>query len=135
MSAEKMRLGGCNCGRIRLQARGEPNRVGLCHCLTCRKETGAPFNAFAVWERDQVTVTGETSSWADTIDHRHFCPSCGSALFALEDGTSEIEIRLGALDEAPSDLTPSYELWTPRREHWLRPLPNTSQHERNRPPG
>lgn len=128
-----MRLGGCNCGRVRLQIRGEPVRVGLCHCLTCRKETGAPFMVFAVWDRDQVTITGETGSWAATTDHRHFCPVCGSALFGTHDGDNEVEVRLGALDKAPSELVPVYELWISRREHWMRPVAGAAQHSGNRP--
>ncbi len=53
-----VRQGGCSCGAVRLEARSEPMRVGLCHCLTCRKETGGPFTAFAVWDRGHVSVTG-----------------------------------------------------------------------------
>ncbi len=133
MMVEPTRRGGCNCGKVRIEVRGEPIRPGLCHCLTCRKETGAPFMAFAVWDRRQVTVTGETSSWAATTDHRHFCPACGSSLFGINDKDDEVEVRLGTLDDAPSDLTPSYELWTPRREHWLEPVVAAAQHSGNRP--
>jgi hypothetical protein len=42
----------------------------------------------------------------------------------------EVEVHLGALD-APDQLTPTYELWTVRRESWLPPFPVTS-HERDR---
>jgi hypothetical protein len=34
--------GGCQCGRVRIVAVGRPRRVGLCHCLDCRKHHGAP---------------------------------------------------------------------------------------------
>lgn len=127
------RSGGCNCGRVRFAARGEPVRVGLCHCQTCRRETGAPFNAFAVWPAAAVTVTGETRGWLDSTDDRHFCPVCGSPLFSIAEGSGEIEIRLGTLDEAPSDLVPAYELWLPRREPWLTPVAGAAQHPGNRP--
>lgn len=129
---EITRQGGCNCGRVRLEIRGVPSRVGLCHCLTCRKETGGPFMAFADWDRDQVSVTGETASWTATTDHRHFCPACGSALFATDGTNREVEVRLGCLDAAPSGLTPSYELWVSRREHWLQPVAGAQQHPANR---
>ena len=131
--AENMRRGGCNCGKVRIEVRGEPVRVGLCHCLTCRKETGGPFMAFAIWDKGQVSVSGETASWTAATDHRHFCRVCGSALFATQDGDDGVEVRLGALDEAPSDLVPGYELWTPRREHWLSPVAGATQHPGNRP--
>ena len=52
--------GGCLCGAVRVAARGEPKRVGLCHCLDCRKHSGTLFFAAAIFPAEQVTVSGET---------------------------------------------------------------------------
>ena len=126
-------LGGrCNCGAVRYRITGAPMRTGICHCQTCRRETGSVFMAFAVWPRDAVKVEGETRQWTSSTDHRAFCPSCGSTLFATSDDSNEIEIRIGSLNNAPSMLSPQYELWVPRREHWLSPLPGTKQFVGNR---
>lgn len=124
--------GGCNCGEVRFQLAGEPIRTGLCHCLTCRKETGSAFMAYAVWDQAAVTVSGETRSWTGSTDRRHFCGICGSALFATDDST-EIEIRIGSLDRAPTGMTPDHELWVHRREHWQLPIAEAEQHSTNRP--
>ena len=47
--------GGCLCGEVRIVATGEPYRVGLCHCLDCRKNSGSLFQALnrivPGWER------------------------------------------------------------------------------------
>ena len=43
----------------------------------------------------------------------------------------EIEINLGSLD-APDQLTPTYELWTVRRESWLPPFPLARRYKRDR---
>jgi hypothetical protein len=126
------RIATCNCGSVRLIANGPPVRVGLCHCTTCRKESGAPFTVNAIWTTDCVTVEGKTSNWKAATDARHFCPSCGSALFGISDGTGEIEIRLGAFDTAPTDLAPTYELWGARREKWMPVLACTRQYNGNR---
>jgi hypothetical protein len=91
----------CNCGAIRIEARGQPVRVGLCHCTTCRKGGGAPFTANAIWRAEDVTIQGNTRSWKDTTVSRYFCPTCGSSLFAVSGGTAEIAIGLGAFDQAP----------------------------------
>lgn len=125
------RTGGCNCGAVRLALHGAPTRVGLCHCLTCRRATGSAFMAFAVWDRAHVVITGETACWTDTTDDRHFCPHCGSQLFATGAG-DEVEVRIGCLDDAPTSLLPSYELWVVRREAWQPPLPGAEQHGGNR---
>lgn len=117
--------GGCLCGDVRFVASGRPFRVGLCHCLDCRKHHGALFHASAVFARQAVTVEGETRHFRE----RHFCPRCGSPVFSRSG--DEIEVHLGALDETDR-LTPSYELWTIRREAWLPPFPLERRYERDR---
>ncbi len=118
--------GGCLCGKVRFEARGEPLRVGVCHCLDCRKFHGAPFWAAAKFAHENVSIHGETHDY----QCRHFCPHCGSSVFAKTD--EDVEIYLGALDE-PNLFTPSYELWTIRRESWLSPIEGATQYERDRP--
>jgi hypothetical protein len=117
---------------VKLTVSGEPTRVGICHCTVCRRETGSLGNFFAVWQADRVSITGETRSWILSSDKRHFCPTCGSSVFATVDGANEVEVRAGVLDEAPTDLAPAYESWVPRRERWFVPLASAEQHEGNR---
>ncbi len=117
--------GGCLCGEVRLVASGRPDRVGLCHCLDCRKHHGALFYAAAIFPRHAVTVSGETRDYAG----RHFCPRCGSSVFAKS--ADDIEVHLGALD-APDQLVPTYENWILRRESWLPPFPLETHYERDR---
>ncbi len=107
--------GGCLCGKVRISASRQPYRVGLCHCLDCRKHHGALFYAAAIFPQEAVRIEGETRSYAG----RHFCPQCGSSVFARF--ADEIEIHLGSLD-AIDQLVPTYENWTIRREHWLPPF-------------
>jgi hypothetical protein len=108
--------GSCLCGEVRIVATGRPYRVGLCHCLDCRKHTGSLFHASAIFPEEAVAIEGETQSYAG----RHFCPTCGSSVFGRSG--DEIEVSLGAFD-GPDQLMPSYELWTVRRESWLPPFP------------
>lgn len=117
--------GGCLCGDVRFVALGRPYRVGICHCLDCRKHHGALFHASAIFPRDAVSIEGETRDF----DGRHFCPRCGSPVFGRSG--DETEVNLGSLD-APDQLTPTYELWTVRREAWLPAFPRTRRYERDR---
>ena len=117
--------GGCLCGAVRIIATGRPYRVGLCHCLDCRKHHGALFYAAAMFPAGAVTVEGETRDY----NGRRFCPTCGSSVFARSG--DEVEVSLGALD-APDQFTPTYESWILRRESWLPPFPLARHHERDR---
>jgi hypothetical protein len=104
--------GSCLCGAVKITAMGEPFRVGLCHCLDCRKHHGSVFHASAIFHDTAVAIEGETHSYQG----RHFCPVCGSSVFGRSG--DEIEVNLGALD-APDVFRPTYELWMIRRESWL----------------
>ena len=101
----------CLCGAVEITASGVPKGVSVCHCNDCRKHHGAAFYAAAFFEMDAVTVKGETRSYKG----RHFCPVCGSSVYAVSPG--EIEVHLGVMDGAP-DLAPTYELWVKRRLPW-----------------
>jgi hypothetical protein len=99
--------------------------VGVCHCLDCRKHSGALFQASAIFPEDAVSIEGETRDYAG----RHFCPRCGSSVFGRS--ADEIEVSLGAFD-APDQLKPTYELWTVRREAWLPSFALSRRYERDR---
>lgn len=116
--------GGCLCGNVRFSATGQPDRVGICHCLDCRKFHGALFHASAIFPQQAVTVTGQVSEYQG----RFFCPRCGSSVFSRTG--DEMEVNLGSLD-APNQLQPTYELWTIRRESWLPAFPVADRYERD----
>jgi hypothetical protein len=122
------RIGGCSCGRVRYQVSGEPTRIGICHCTLCRHESGSMFTTFGIWPRSAFQSNGEVHTW----EGRSFCPECGSRLFALSD--EEVEIKLGTLDDAPTGLSPQYELWIGRRERWLKPVQDARQFAHDRQP-
>lgn len=117
--------GGCLCGAVRVTATGPPLRVGICHCLACRKHHGAVFYAAAIFKADAVKVEGAPRAYAG----RFFCPTCGSSVFARTG--DEVEVHLGALD-APDQFKPTYECWTLRREAWLPPLLGLELYDQNR---
>lgn len=117
--------GGCLCGDVRIVATGRPHRVGICHCMDCRKHHGALFHASAIFPAEAVAIEGETREYAGHC----FCPRCGSSVFSRSG--DEVDVHLGALD-APDRFQPTYELWTVRRETWLPPFPVARRYERDR---
>ena len=117
--------GGCLCGDVRFEVTGQPYRVGICHCLDCRKRHGALFGTSAIFPEEALKVTGETRDYSG----RFFCPRCGSPVFTRSE--DEVEVNVGSLDE-PNQFKPTYELWTIRRESWLPALPLAHHYDRDR---
>lgn len=123
----RVRTGGCLCGAVRYEARGEPKVVGLCHCGDCRKETGGTGLHYGDWPVAAVRIEGPLATYAG----RSFCAQCGSRV--VHPSSHHTEICLGSLDEPPTGLVPQREIWTIRREPWLAPVPGAAQFERDPP--
>lgn len=123
--------GGCQCGKVRYTAQGEPVNVRVCHCRTCQRITGSAFFARALFPAGAVEVVGETSGYATSPDLvRHFCPTCGSTVFAARpDG---VALALGTLDE-PDALEPEVHVFASRRMRWLPPDDDRPSHDEYAP--
>jgi hypothetical protein len=140
--AEPVHRARCVCGQVELHASGQPRRVGLCHCFDCRKLHSAPISVFAIFSRGSVELSGPERGPLphDALrtyerrpgDRSAFCTRCGAHVFGVVDRSDEIEVFLGSFDET-NVFTPTYELWTIRREQWLGNLPTLTRHfERDR---
>jgi hypothetical protein len=76
--------GRCFCGAVELEAQGEPEAMGYCHCASCRSWSAGPVNAFTLFKTENVRFT----KGADKVGHflktdrsdRQFCKSCGGHL-------------------------------------------------------
>ena len=139
---EPVHRASCGCGQIELRTSGKPLRVGLCHCLDCRKLHSAPVAAYAIFPRTSVELSGAEggplphamlATFKNPRGYRQaFCTRCGAHVFGLIEGSEEIELLVGSFDET-NIFTPTYELWTIRRERWLGDLPTLTRHfERDR---
>ena len=48
-------VGGCHCGAIRYRLEAEPVHVDLCHCVDCRRNSGAPVVCWAGFPDSALT--------------------------------------------------------------------------------
>jgi len=75
--------------------------VIACHCTQCRKTSGHYWAATSV-PREALTITRDDGlKWFRSSDHarRGFCSGCGASLFWEEDGSGQISIGAGTLDQ------------------------------------
>jgi len=124
MSAIETRwTGGCLCGAVRYEARGEPLFTGHCYCADCRKASGAgfiPFISFAAstvrFQGTTRTFTSKAASGRDAV--RNFCPHCGALLFGGIVGQDRFHtIYAGSLDD-PHGFRPTIAIFARGRPAW-----------------
>lgn len=94
--------GSCLCGAVTYTVEGPLRPVVACHCSQCRKQTGHFYAATSCAADDlDVADEGEMLSWYRASDGagRGFCSHCGSALFWKRDGSPNVSILAGSLDD------------------------------------
>jgi hypothetical protein len=125
--------GGCLCGAVRYEGRGEPYHVTHCHCADCRKSAGAAFVTWASFARsDFEFVQGEPRVivWEGRL--RSFCPTCGSSLtFMSGSDSDEVDVTVATFDE-PERVTPADHVWVSDRLSWINAIGSLPTHERER---
>jgi len=73
--------GECFCGAVAVEATGEPEGMGYCHCGSCRSWSAGPVNAFTLWKPEAVKVTRGADQLGmhqkTPVSQRQFCKVCG----------------------------------------------------------
>ena len=119
-----MPKGQCHCGAVRYDMPAETKHQAICHCRDCRRHAGAPFVSWALVMKDGMTVKGETREYASS-EHgrRHFCPTCGTALFYTNDVVfpGMVDVQTGTLDN-PDELPPMAQVQAAERLSWVQRL-------------
>ena len=85
--------GGCLCGAVRYQSKADPQVVGHCYCVDCRKTSGTGHCTHIGVPADGFSVTGEVRFFDKPADSgnvvsRGFCPTCGSAVYSTNSAMS-----------------------------------------------
>jgi hypothetical protein len=113
--------GRCYCGATRIRATQKPLAVAYCHCIDCRRATGAPVAAFAAFDEAAVTFTpndGHKASATPGVE-RTFCPGCGSPLAGRYDYLpGQVYVAVSLLDQA-NELAPQLHAHEGQRLTWL----------------
>ena len=94
------KTGGCLCGAVRYEARGQLHAVVDCHCTMCRRTSGH-FAAFTATRPEAlVLIESEGLHWyqSSTSARRGFCGICGSSLFWEPASGERVSIAAGTLD-------------------------------------
>jgi hypothetical protein len=128
--------GGCLCGAIRYEGRGEPYHVTHCHCADCRRSTGAPFVTWASFARPNFRfISGEPRviAWAGRL--HSFCANCGTSLTFMSGAEAdEIDVTVASFDE-PQRVSPADHVWVCDRLPWIEAIGSLPVYEQERSAG
>lgn len=117
-----MLTGSCMCGGVKYEAEGPLRLMARCHCVQCRKASGAEFatngsvaaETFRVLAGKELLGRYESSPGA----FRVFCGRCGSPLYK-EDAKRPnlVRLRLGCLD-SELDQSPLAHVFVSEKPGW-----------------
>ncbi|KAL4875731.1 Mss4-like protein [Aspergillus karnatakaensis] len=134
-----MAVGGCFCGKVRIETTGQPVTAGLCHCFDCRKLTGGVFSYSFVFKHSDFKITGTPKEIVKSADSgntvkNHFCPDCGTPIYGFAIQANGVPgdiaiVRAGIFDnlEELNARRPVAELYVKERVSWLCPLEGAAQ--------
>jgi len=115
------REGGCFCGALRYRAEGEPIEVTHCHCLHCRRTSGAAFVTWACYPPDRFSWTkGEPGTFRSRPGAiRSFCTACGTPLtFIGDEPPSTVDVTVCTFDD-PAAFSPGNHIFCDRQLPWI----------------
>jgi hypothetical protein len=114
--------GGCLCGAIRYRIAGPARRTTSCHCLHCRRSSGAAFVTWVEFPSSAfVWLSGSPSRYECRPQvFRLFCGACGTQLTYQRVGEPEtIDATACSLDD-PGAVTPDDHVWCDRMLPWVK---------------
>ncbi|MDX7876680.1 GFA family protein [Aeromonas veronii] len=111
----------CLCGAVALTLPDQFDYMGNCHCSECRKFSGGDYASVGGLDGNKVTIVkgeetiGRYRKSAETT--LAFCRHCGSSLFSQKSSSGKINLRLGVLDDVPSQR-PAFHIFVGSKAPW-----------------
>ncbi|KGE70854.1 GFA family protein [Spirochaeta lutea] len=125
--------GSCLCGSITYEVTGEFEQFFLCHCASCRKDTGSAHaaNLFSTkahleWLKGAERVITYNHNNSGHI--KSFCPDCSSALPNLQMDGSLLVVPAGSLD-TELEMIPTGHIYLQERATWDHNLEKSPQYD------
>ncbi len=126
--------GGCLCGNVRYQLHDEPRQLSNCHCIDCRRASGALSVTWGSLRRERVEILyGEVRKVNHANRIRSFAGCCGTSLFFEDHADCEwLDVTIASFDN-PEKYSPEVEIWTEDRLPWVSLDPARPAHKQGRP--
>lgn len=126
--------GGCLCGAVRYAVDPADAVVDYCHCVTCRRASGAMAVAWMQVPPVAFRWTdGEPAAYRASRDaQRYFCRACGSPLAMADDQGLSVGVLVGSLDD-PEPFPPTAHGYERSRISWVALCDGLPRHDQAPP--
>jgi len=113
--------GSCLCGAVKIELPDSFEYVGSCHCSECRKSSGAANATAGGIDGDLLKIVNGEKSISTYRKSENtelsFCRNCGSTLFTRKVKTGKCNVRLGILDDTPTQK-PTFHIFVGSKAPW-----------------
>ena len=114
--------GSCLCGAVKIAIPDYFDFMGYCHCTECKKISGSDYAIVGGIAADKMTITQGN----DAIHYYHksdetdaaSCRHCGASLFNYKLKQNRFNIRLGMLDDVPTQR-PMFHIFIGSKSPWV----------------
>ncbi len=112
----------------------------ICSCRDCRKATGTGHSAVALMPGVAVAISGDTQSHTRLAESgseiaRHFCPRCGTPLFARTARAPDLLLLPVGLFDEPDWFSPNQAIFSRSHLDWDALDPTLPQYDTYRDNG
>ncbi len=120
MASPQAITGRCLCGEITYTLAGELLFLYHCHCVECRRFSGASFATNATVVRADLQIEDpqhKLSRYPLTTGSRYFCSDCGSPIYSSADDGEICALHCGNIIDPPAKVLDA-NLWTSEKCPW-----------------
>lgn len=128
----------CACSSVSVTARDGVLSMLVCSCLNCRKATGTGHSGIVIMRKEDVKVSGKTRHFDRLADSgawicRHFCPICGTPVFATTTRSPALVLLPVGLFDNPGWFAPTQAIFSRTHLDWDTLPRGVPQYEAYRP--
>lgn len=117
-----MYTGGCLCGAVRFEIKGNIRNIVYCHCSQCRKVQGSAYATNGIVNAEDFVITcGEdklTAYESPPGQTKFFCGVCGSPIKSTRVASpDQVRIRLGTIESEIKER-PQAHIFVASKANW-----------------
>ncbi|RYE08324.1 MAG: GFA family protein [Hyphomicrobiales bacterium] len=131
----------CACGAVSVRLAGKVLSMFMCACEDCQKASGTGHSTIVLARPDDVTITGETRSFARPANSgatltRSFCPQCGTPIAARSSRAEQLlMLPAGLFGSATEWYAPNQLIFARSHREWDEIAADLPRHDTYRDPG